>query len=1732
MSEALDRLLAALGRIPLPPGADAGTLVDALWLAASGTPDEDVPETPAPFSDETAPGAVPERTDRHGDDTPPDAENTAPDTEKRDLSARGPGATSTVRGVPASLGRADPLPDALAVGRAIQPFHRPWPRGGRGRLDIDATVDHYARGGPLVPLFRPAPEPWFEAVVVVDSSLSMSVWEETVRAVTRLLTTLGGFRAVHTWRLEWEGDEPSVRDHHGREVPGGRVPQHDSGIRGRRLVLLVSDCAARGWHTPAPWLLLREWGDQIPVALLDPLPQRLWRRSALDLPAVRVTAGRAGVHNSALRHTLPPRLRRSGDGTAPAGPWTPLPVMSCTPRSLGAWASTLMRADPRGCDAVLVPATGRPSPTRSGTAPTRRPDPARRAEAFTRTAPAPAVRLAVLCAGLPDLPLPLLHVLRDRAVPEARYADLAELLTSGLFAVRRHHGGDPVLGLHAGAREHLGTYLTTHDKWLTRAALSRHAAAHPYAPQGIAAVLHDALSDMEHPAETGAFAEKDVPVRHAGTVVRKAPEGVRRKPPEDDRPDTAPREDATDERTGSPVDEPAGDVAGSPLGDMAGNPAGDRFGGHAKLRNLLAHTSSAREARHAETLLRHLTAYLIARLPKPWGTWPGPDTRFDDLRAAKGSLTEVDVLDDLAAFSSPEGVTLEKPGPDTDGTGQDLVWRTPDGILSVSLETETDFSWTRVTDAVRSRTFRPRASGPPAGFLLVLDESDKSEEFCHPASCTRLVRRDSGEQAVVAVLRLQTRYGSAPPDSRAALAERLDRMHRLAGSPTYRDLVREAAETTLPVSFDPGTLAEWFGGHSVPADERAFAWLVGFLTGRAGRAGDATWSPYRFAALRHHALAEERRAGGPRAARLGRPVAELAGSTPGPYGERLHDLRLRAAVRDFVTGTGALVLLVGAPGSGRIRSSLEALRPLPDGYRVWEPADPAELAAELAGPSSIGPRTVVWLKDAARHLLDASDGGRGERISAALRERLRRTDRAPVLVLGLLTPPARNLLEASPPAGAPDPHAQARALYRDALRLLTPRVPGEEQINRYLSAPAPSRALLDAAIDARRCGHGPDLPLALLRAAAPHYLPASERHRFDGRLGPVLDPLRANGPAGTALLSRVRQLVHETDTARDRPFLKYYLLSDHLERYGREVRDGIEPPEGLWDALAAHASRHDLEAVALAALEREDMERAERFRALAHPVLWSEEELAPHDMTAPGLRLLLRSTDLREDQTEAVVDRALGWLRADVTTEEAQFVLNGLLSRTDLSHRAESEAARHALVWLDLYGTERAAETVLGPLLTLTDLSEGQAAHAVSRAFDWLGLHRKDDRAGFVLRPLLRRGDLSEGQVLVVADRALSWLKAREGDESSRFVLGAALRRTDLGRSALVKLLRIGFGWLRAVGTRTSAMFVLHPLLLRTDLTPEETRAGMAFALVWLGEHGATHDAQSVLRTLLPRTDLTPEEVDDVVRYTLSWLRHYGSERAARFVLLPLLARTDLRPWAQDEAMEVGKRWSLERAGRGEPDHGVRKLVDRVMKQEMLPDRMIMLMEMAGLGRARFSAAGHARSALRDLVSRVLPEGTPLPGESWSTGDGMVIVLPAHTEGAPFLSALLARLESVLRDHDGFESLRLRVALHQGPAGWRGSGWSGAGLIRAARLVESAPLRAALEAGSGSPLAVVISDSLFRSAFPDEVAPPAGAFRAVVVETKDGTEEAWISVAGYPEPPGIGAWARPPEGHR
>ncbi|MFB6830716.1 SAV_2336 N-terminal domain-related protein [Streptomyces hydrogenans] len=465
----LNGAVSAIGAVA--PGLDGTALAEALWLAsrmgagsASPVPEEPAP-TSAPAPARTKPSV--QRLPRVGDfvrQNPP----TAPENlSARSLHERLPGSTGRVPGDAVAVPRATALPSALEMTRALRPWKRPWRTGRRQALDLDATVAGYARSGELIPVFAPAPERWFDLVLVVDSSPSMQVWRETVSAFAGMLDRLGAFRTLQVRDLTVDPDDGvGLTDRQGLPTSTGQLGSPD----GRRLIVVVSDCTAPAWRAPEIWQQLRAWAGHEPVALLNPLPPKLWRRTGLDLPTVRVSPDAPGTGNKGLRFRLPPLL---AVGEAKPNEWLALPVLTLSPHALGRWSRTVMLAAPEGCSAALIPPAGRLTPLGTGRHPARRSAEAR-TDGFLRTASPSAARLATLTSLFDRLSLAMLHVLRQELVPEATTEDLAELLGSGLYALDTDTGGPVTLTPTPQVRARLEEALTEHDTMRLNGVLDRY----------------------------------------------------------------------------------------------------------------------------------------------------------------------------------------------------------------------------------------------------------------------------------------------------------------------------------------------------------------------------------------------------------------------------------------------------------------------------------------------------------------------------------------------------------------------------------------------------------------------------------------------------------------------------------------------------------------------------------------------------------------------------------------------------------------------------------------------------------------------------------------------------------------------------------------------------------------------------------------------------------------------------------------------------------------------------------------------------------------------------------------------------------------------------------------------------------------------------------------------------------------------------------------------------------
>jgi hypothetical protein len=362
-------------------------------------------------------------------------------------------------------------------------------------------------------------------------------------------------------------------------------------------------------------------------------------------------------------------------------------------------------------------------------------------------------------------------------------------------------------------------------------------------------------------------------------------------------------------------------------------------------------------------------------------------------------------------------------------------------------------------------------------------------------------------------------------------------------------------------------------------------------------------------------------------------------TTPGDFGRsaklpsyvrRSHDESLAAYVAAAASGDSMMAALVGFSSTGKTRACWEAIQPLADdGWRLWHPFDPDRAESLLANIDQVGPKTVLWLNDAQHYF--GSGNRLGERVATALLALLADSRRAPVLILATLwNQYAERYLESIHiPEG---PHAQVKALIVDRIVYVPDRFDdaalaqaqalaeaGDEQLaaslqraeegrvaqdlagglellHRYHVAQPASRAILQAAMDARRLGIGLRLPRDFLQQAAEGYLKNSEfdaqsEDWFEQGLAdlarPVhgdLAPLRRIRPRRSTSLPDGVQLMSASSHDRPGPI---YRLADYLEEFGFHERGSTCPPSSFWKAAHDHVvDPEKLAELAMEALRR------------------------------------------------------------------------------------------------------------------------------------------------------------------------------------------------------------------------------------------------------------------------------------------------------------------------------------------------------------------------------------------------------------------------------------------------------------------------------------------------------------------------------------------------------------------
>ncbi|OKJ77810.1 SAV_2336 N-terminal domain-related protein [Streptomyces sp. CB02460] len=392
------------------------------------TPDEDRAarreETPAPGDGERISlHPLPGRTRPGSPDAPPDPEDIRP------------GADAHAAVLPLGVPAAPVLPAALELTRALRPLQRYRPVSAplRQVLDESATAERSARaGGVVMPVFRGVRRGDAVVQCVMDASSSMLVWDRLFEELQQIFARIGAFRDVQMRYLHPGPDGGCTVS---RSPDPTAAPLHSadrlSDPTGRRVTVVVSDCAGPLWRTGHAHRLLHQLARLAPVAVLQPLPQRMWNRTRLPVTFGSLTRGE-GPAGAAL-------LKVTGDaGTGPAHPGAlAVPVLPPVADALAAWARLLS-----GTGAASVPGAVGWVRADQPAAQARRQGDALSSlhlvSRFRSTASPAAGQLAVYLAAAP-LYLPVMQLVQRTMLPHSGPSELAEVLLSGLL--KRQEGG-------------------------------------------------------------------------------------------------------------------------------------------------------------------------------------------------------------------------------------------------------------------------------------------------------------------------------------------------------------------------------------------------------------------------------------------------------------------------------------------------------------------------------------------------------------------------------------------------------------------------------------------------------------------------------------------------------------------------------------------------------------------------------------------------------------------------------------------------------------------------------------------------------------------------------------------------------------------------------------------------------------------------------------------------------------------------------------------------------------------------------------------------------------------------------------------------------------------------------------------------------------------------------------------------------------------------------------------
>jgi hypothetical protein len=447
----LNQLITAFHSLDLDPTAEE--LADVLWLALqirrpmlTGHQLRPAEERTVEQSPENRPSMKPPPMPRPKADRQEEIQTDTATTDDSFLLYPGSPGKKTSSGLPFRTPAARMLPHALKLARALRPLKQWMASRTVYQLNEAATIEQIAETQIWLPVLQGIPERRFEMALVIENSHSMEIWPSVIAEFRRLLENHGAFRNVQTWELKSEEGKVHLYAKTHATSARSRSCKELLDPTQRRLILVVSDGVSSAWYTGQITKLLEYWGQHHPVAILQMLPQRLWRGTGLS-QGLRVNL-RATVANVTNRQLGDDAAESWLKDNIPKG--IKVPIVTLEAESLNYWAKLVTGKGENWVQGVIFePSTAKlerevtatSAPTLTATERVRR---------FNALASPLAQQLAGYLAAAP-LTLEVMRLVQQVMLPESGQIHLAEVFLGGLL--KRENVAWVKYDFHDGVRE-------------------------------------------------------------------------------------------------------------------------------------------------------------------------------------------------------------------------------------------------------------------------------------------------------------------------------------------------------------------------------------------------------------------------------------------------------------------------------------------------------------------------------------------------------------------------------------------------------------------------------------------------------------------------------------------------------------------------------------------------------------------------------------------------------------------------------------------------------------------------------------------------------------------------------------------------------------------------------------------------------------------------------------------------------------------------------------------------------------------------------------------------------------------------------------------------------------------------------------------------------------------------------------------------------------------------------